>query len=146
MTTATITGLRWPDALDRLRNFKRASSTVFGSRTEPQFRAIALADFTLSAGWCSRPIFRAFSARSLERPVPTKIVLTFAKFGDGLVSGSYTIIPSLRDGSLLFYSIPLMSPSGTISRRPIIVNLALKGFSPGSSGVLELRRASTAVT
>jgi hypothetical protein len=82
----------------------------------------------------------------------TKIVWAFAKFGDGLVSGSYTIIPSLRDGSLLFYSIPgtscqatLMSPSGTISRRPITVNLALKGFSPGSSGVLELRRASTAV-
>jgi hypothetical protein len=32
----------------------------------------------------------------------TKIVWAFAKFGDGLDSGSYTIILSLREGSLLF--------------------------------------------
>jgi hypothetical protein len=32
----------------------------------------------------------------------TKVVWAFAKFRDGLDSGSYTIILSLRDGSLLF--------------------------------------------
>ena len=52
----------------------------------------------------------------------------FAKFRDGLDSGSYEIILSLRDGSPSFYFIPgtscqatLMSPSATISRRAITV-------------------------
>ena len=38
----------------------------------------------------------------------TKIVLACAKFHDGVESGSYTIILSLRDGSLLFTPFPAL--------------------------------------
>jgi hypothetical protein len=57
---------------------------------------------------------------------------------DGVDSGSYPIIQSLRDGSLLFYGIPgtsylatLMRPSGTISRRAITIEFALMGSRAG---------------
>ena len=53
------------------------------------------------------------------RAQSTKIVLACAKFRDGIDPGSYAIILSLRDGSLLFTPFQPQKLSGQVYHRAV---------------------------